>query len=165
MTKIAAIVITIIITGCTTINPYHPVIEPPTELSIGIMIDEALPITKAHDLLLYAQEHMWKTYQCKITYPWIQGWRRPGFTYKPIWTDVRHRPLMDADRLLVLVSRDWRDALWGMIFGEINGGVAKYDLKRGFVVAEIGSLNQILSFMFPKRMIIHEIQHMRGFTD
>lgn len=95
--------------------------------------------------------------------PWIRDWQRPAFSQKGITRDVAHRPLeAPCDRILALVGRDARDFVWGVLMPEILGAVETRTNTKGFVVAEVGSLNQVLTFASPQDAAVHEFYHMLG---
>ena len=82
-----------------------------------------------------------------IATPWIREWERPAFSQKGIIRDVARRPLTaPCDRILALVGRDARDFLWGVLMPEILGAVETRTNSKGYVVAQVGSLNQVLTF-------------------
>jgi len=95
--------------------------------------------------------------------PWIRPWERPAFSQKGITRDVAHRPLeAPCDRILALVGRDARDFLWGALMPEILGAVETRTNSKGYVVAEVGSLNQVLTFESPSGAAVHEFYHLLG---
>jgi hypothetical protein len=98
-----------------------------------------------------------------VTTPWIRAWERPAFSQKGITRDVARRPLTaPCDRILALVGRDARDFLWGALMPEILGAVETRTNSKGYVVAEVGSLNQVLAFQSPSGAAVHEFYHLLG---
>lgn len=98
-----------------------------------------------------------------VTTPWIREWERPAFSQKGITRDVARRPLTaPCDRILALVGRDARDFLWGALMPEILGAVETRTNSKGYVVAEVGSLNQVLTFQSPSGAAVHEFYHLLG---
>jgi hypothetical protein len=99
----------------------------------------------------------------QVKTPWIRGWERPAFSQQGITRDVAHRPLeAPCDRILALVGRDTRDFLWGALMPEILGAVETRTNTKGYVVAEVGSLNQVLTFESPSAAAVHEFYHLLG---
>ena len=99
----------------------------------------------------------------QVTVPWIRSWERPAFSQKGITRDVAYRPLeAPCDRILALVGRDARDFLWGALMPEILGAVETRTNSKGYVVAEVGSINQVLTFQSPASAAVHEFYHMLG---
>jgi hypothetical protein len=95
--------------------------------------------------------------------PWIKPWKRPAFSQKGITRDVARRPLeAPCDRILAFVGRDARDFLWGALMPEILGAVETRTNTKGYVVAEVGSLNQVLTFESPSGAAVHEFYHLLG---
>ena len=95
--------------------------------------------------------------------PWVRPWERPAFSQKGITRDVARRPLeAPCDRILALVGRDARDFLWGALMPEILGAVETRTNTKGYVVAEVGSLNQVLTFESPSGAAVHEFYHLLG---
>ena len=95
--------------------------------------------------------------------PWVRPWKRPAFSQKGITRDVAMRPLeAPCDRILALVGRDARDFLWGALMPEILGAVETRTNTKGYVVAEVGSLNQVLTFESPSGAAVHEFYHLLG---
>jgi hypothetical protein len=98
-----------------------------------------------------------------IATPWIREWERPAFSQKGITRDVALRPLTaPCDRILALVGRDARDFLWGVLMPEILGAVETRTNSKGYVVAQVGSLNQVLTFQSPSSAAVHEFYHLLG---
>jgi hypothetical protein len=99
----------------------------------------------------------------KVEVPWVREWQRPAFAQEGITQDVVHRRLeAPCDRLLALVGRDARDFVWGALMPEILGAVETRTNTKGYVVAETGSLNQVLSFSGPADGAVHEFYHLLG---
>lgn len=99
----------------------------------------------------------------QVTTPWIRPWERPAFSQKGITRDIAKRPLeVPCDRILALVGRDARDFLWGAVMPEILGAVETRTNTKGYVVAEVGSLNQVLTFQSPSGAAVHEFYHLLG---
>ena len=99
----------------------------------------------------------------RVTIPWIRAWERPAFSQKGITRDVARRPLTaPCDRILALVGRDARDFFWGALMPEILGAVETRTNSKGYVVAQVGSLNQVLTFQSPSSAAVHEFYHLLG---
>ena len=98
-----------------------------------------------------------------VVTPWIRAWERPAFSQKGITRYVARRPLkVPCDRILALVGRDARDFLWGALMPEILGAVETRTNSKGYVVAQVGSLNQVLTFQSPSGAAVHEFYHLLG---
>lgn len=154
------------LTGCTGIGPsgLRPDIDmgPSVELRICIYKDVNVSDQRVASIIAAIQKEF-AQYGLNIKVPDIKPWRRPSFDHQGILSDIAKRPLEPPfDRSLALVSRDVRDFLWGALLPEILGAVETRTHTKGYVVAEIGSLNQLLCFQSPQRAAVHEFYHMLG---
>jgi hypothetical protein len=154
------------LTGCTSIGPsgVRPDIDmgPNVELRLLIYKDVNISDKRAAGIIGAIQKEF-AQYGLIIKVPSIIQWQRPSFDHQGILRDIAKRPLEPPfDRSLALVSRDVRDFLWGSLLPEILGAVETWTHTKGYVVAEIGSLNQLLSFQSPQRAAVHEFYHMLG---
>ena len=76
---------------------------------------------------------------------------------------MARRPLeAPCDRLLALVGRDVRDFMWGLLLPEVLGAVETRTASKGYVVAEAGSFNQLLTLTTPGEAAAHEMYHLLG---
>jgi hypothetical protein len=154
------------LTGCTSIGPtgVQPDIDmgPNVELRLCIYKDVNVSNRRAAGIIAAIQKEF-AQYGLIIKVPSIKPWQRPAFDHQGILRDIVRRPLEPPfDRSLVLVSRDVRDLLWGSLLPEILGAVETVTHTKGYVVAEIGSLNQLLCFQSPQKAAVHEFYHMLG---
>ena len=154
------------LTGCTSIGPsgVRPDIDmgPNVELRLCIYKDVNISDQRAASIIAAIQKEF-AQYGLIIKVPNIIQWQRPSFDHQGILRDIAKRPLEPPfDRSLALVSRDVRDCLWGSLLPEILGAVETWTHTKGYVVAEIGSLNQLLSFQSPQSAAVHEFYHMLG---
>ena len=154
------------LTGCTSIGPsgVRPDIDmgPRVELRILIYKDVNVSDQRAASIITAIQNEF-AQYGLIIKVPSIKQWQRPSFDHQGILRDIVQRPLEPPfDRSLVLVSRDVRDFFWGSLLPEILGAVETITHTKGYVVAEIGSLNQLLSLQSPQSAAVHEFYHMLG---
>lgn len=113
--------------------------------------------------VLAAIQEEFAPYGLNVSVPWIRDWQRPAFSQQGITRDVARRPLeAPCDRVLAFVGRNVRDFLWGTVMPEILGAVELRTRTKGFVVVEMGSLNQLLTFSSPSDNAVHEFYHMLG---
>ena len=155
-------------TGCTAIPldqapPSNPAaFGPAMPLRVCVLRDIDLDQDAADRLLAVLRERF-SPYGLMLEFPWIRDWQRPAFRHAGIMKDVARRPLeAPCDRLLALVGRDARDFVWGALMPEILGAVETRTHAKGYVVAETGSLNQVLSFTSPHQAAVHEMFHLLG---
>jgi hypothetical protein len=135
---------------------------PSVELRICIYKDVDVSDQRAASIIAAIQKEF-AQYGLIIKVPSIRQWQRPSFDHQGILRDIAKRPLEPPfDRILVLVGRDVRDFLWGSLLPEILGAVETITHTKGYVVAKIGSLNQLLCFQSPQRAAVHEFYHMLG---
>ena len=154
------------LTGCTSIGPsgVRPDIDmgPNVELRLCVYKDVDISDQRAASIIAAIQKEF-AQYGLLIKVPGIKQWRRPSFEHQGILRDIVQRPLEPPfDRSLTLVSRDVRDFLWGSLLPEILGAVETRTHTKGYVVAEMGSLNQLLSFQSPQSAAVHEFYHLLG---
>jgi hypothetical protein len=124
--------------------------------------DDAVSDRRAAEIVSAIREEF-EPFGIHVDVPWIRPWQRPGFTSRDILEDIAYRPLEPpCDRLFVLVGRGFKDFLWGVLLPEMNGGVETLTMTKGFAVAELGSLNQLLTLKSPKGIASHEVYHFLG---
>ena len=134
----------------------------PVALRVSIFKDPAVSDERAKHIV-EALRKEFSPYGLDIQVADILNWKRPSFDHQGIINDIARRPLReDADRSLALVSRDIRDFLWGTLLPEALGAVETRTHTKGYVVAEMGSLNQLLTFQSPASAAVHEFYHMLG---
>lgn len=98
-----------------------------------------------------------------VKVPNIKAWERLSFKQEGILKDIAMRPLEPPfDRNLALVGRNMGDFFWGALLPEILGAVETMTHTKGYVVAETGSFNQLLTFQSPQHAAVHEFYHMLG---
>lgn len=130
------------------------------ELRICVLADESVTEDDARRLMAGVGEEFSK-FGLEITVPWVERWKRPAFLSEGIVVDVWLRTLdSPCDRLLALVGRHFGDFLFGLLGAEVLGAVDTVTYTRGYVVAETGSLNQLL--VRPSETAIHESYHLMG---
>ena len=154
--------------SCTTVGiPDKEAIQnidfgPPEELRICIYKDITISDKQAADIITALQQEF-SHFGLIIEVPWIKSWERPAYTGNEIMKNFVACPLdAPCDRLLALVGRNVKDFLWGMVMPEIHGAVEDVSMTKGFVVAEIGSVNQVMSMSSANRIAIHETYHLLG---
>jgi hypothetical protein len=152
--------------GCSTIavDPasYAGDTGPPVTLRLCLLKDEGISCKQAEAIIAAVTREM-ALWDIAVTVPWIREWRRPGFFNSAITRDVAAHPLeAPCDRILALVGRGFKDFAWGMLMPEILGAVESLTHTKGYAVARLGSLNQLLSLHSPADAAIHEIYHMLG---
>ena len=135
---------------------------PEAEICLCVYKDTGVSQESAQSILSAIREEF-APMGLNVKIPWIRDWERPAFSQKGITRDVAYRPLeAPCDRILALVGRDARDFLWGALMPEILGAVETRTNTKGYVVAEVGSLNQIMTFESPSSAAVHEFYHMLG---
>jgi hypothetical protein len=154
--------------SCTTVGiPDKEAIQnidfgPPEELRICIYKDINISDQQADDIITALQQEF-SHFDLIIEVPWIRPWDRPAYTGDEIMNNFAACPLeAPCDRLLALVGRNFTDFLWGIVMPEIFGAVEDVSMTKGFVVAEVGSLNQLVSMSSAGRIAIHEMYHLLG---
>jgi hypothetical protein len=156
------------LTACTTIGaPNHKALAridfgPEVAIRVGIYRDLAVSLERTH-AIIDALRKEFGPMGLRVEVAWIRDWQRPSFGHKGLIRDIATRPLEDScDRLLALVGRDARDFLWGTLMPEILGAVETRTNSKGFVVAELGSLNQLMTLQTPHKAAVHEFYHLLG---
>ena len=157
--------------GCTTVGLPVPGARsridfgPRATIRLCVLRDTGVSEATAQQLV-GAIDRAMDPYGIDVTAPWIRPWQRSAFFGEDILNgDIRRRPLEPpCDRLFALVGRNAADALWGLVLPETLGAVETTTHTRGFLVAQVASLNQLLSlsFSFPSRVAVHEFYHMLG---
>lgn len=155
--------------GCTSIGPTG---LPPeaSNIDLGLDVELRLCIYKDKNVsdrraasIIAAIQKEFAQYGLVIEVAAIKAWQRPGFMHRDILRDIARRPLEPPfDRTLALVGRDLRDFMWGILLPEVYGAVETWTHTKGYVVAEMGSLNQLLTFQSPHQAAVHEFYHMLG---
>jgi hypothetical protein len=154
--------------ACTTIGapghnptPRHD-LGPEVTIRLGIYRDVAVSMERTQSIVGAIQEEF-APMGLRVEVSWIRDWQRPSFGHKGLIRDIATRPLeAPCDRLLALVGRDARDFLWGALLPEILGAVETRTHSKGYVVAELGSLNQLMSLQTPHHAAVHEFYHLLG---
>lgn len=135
---------------------------PEEHFCICMYKDDAVSDGRAAEIISAIRKEL-EPFGIHVEVPWVRPWRRPGFTSREILEDIAYRSLEPpCDRLFVLVGRDLKDFLWGVFLPEMNGGVETVTMTKGFAVAELGSLNQLLTLKSPENIASHEIYHFLG---
>jgi hypothetical protein len=156
------------LTACTTIgapghNPSPPIdLGPEVAIRLGIYRDVAVSPARTQEII-HALQDEFAPLGLRVEVSWIRDWQRPAFGHKGLIRDIATRPLeAPCDRLLALVGRDARDFLWGVLLPEILGAVETRTHSKGYVVAELGSLNQLVGLQTPTHAAVHEFYHLLG---
>lgn len=156
------------LSGCSTVStvgnqlPDTPDYGPTVPLRVCVLRDVNLDPKDARGILASLKTHF-APYGLDLTFPRVQEWQRPAFRHSGILQDVARRPLeAPCDRLLALVGRDVRDFMWGLLLPEVLGAVETRTYSKGYVVAEAGSFNQLLTFTSPGEAAAHEMYHLLG---
>jgi hypothetical protein len=154
--------------GCTTVGVLNKEalknidFGPPEKLRLCIYKDDSISDKQAEEIIATLQKEF-SHFGIEIEVPWIRAWKRPAFTGYEILNNFASCPLESpCDRLLALVGRNFSDFLWGLTMPEVHGAVEDVSMTKGFTVAEIGSLNQILTMGSAARLAIHETYHLLG---
>ena len=170
MKKLLWLFTMIFLVGCSSIDTPSPelfstVSGPSEELRIGIYQDRELAMDETKAILSGIQIELLK-YGIRVNIPWIRPWTRPAFNSAGLIQSIVKLPLEDScDRILVIVGRNSEDFVWGLFLPEMLGGVENVTSTKGYVVGEVGSLNQAASGISPTEAAVHEIFHMLGCTD
>jgi len=166
--------------GCTTIGLHNPRalrhmdFGQPEEVRFCILLDEGVSKDYAEALLLAWNKTEGNKYNLFLRPVSFERHRRSGFTYGAILKDVMKIPLGEnCDRLIFFVGRSFGDILYGLaslnpyvplpeVLGAVNGETATH----GFVIASLGSPNQLLGellFLQSRQDVtIHELYHFLG---
>ena len=163
------VVVLAILVGCTSIGPTGLPPEmadfdlgPEVELRLCVFKDKDVSAKRADSIIIAIQKEF-AQYGLVVKVAAIKTWQRPGFMHRDILSDIARRPLEPPfDRTLALVGRDLRDFMWGTLLPEVYGAVETWTHTKGYVVAEMGSLNQLLAFQSPQQAAVHEFYHMLG---
>lgn len=135
----------------------------PEPLRIGIYVDRSIEGYRT-DKIIEALKTEFAPYGIKVEIPWIRPWERKGFRAYELMTNIAKLPLeFPCDRILVIIGRHAGDVAWGLFLPEILGAVEDVTRTKGYVVGEIGSINQVL--MTPTDTAVHEVYHMLGCED
>ena len=158
-----------VLPGCTSIGPTG---LPPeaSDIDLGPAVELRLCIYQDDDVsdkrtaaIFAAIRNEFSQYGLVIKLARIEAWKRPAFMHRDILRDIARRPLEPPfDRTLALVGRDMRDFMWGSVLPEVYGAVETWTHTKGYVVAEMGSLNQLLTLTSPHKAAVHEFYHMLG---
>ena len=165
---VGGLVLLAVLSACTSIGvplrsgPASHEFGPKMEICLCVYQDTGVS-DKTTQTILTAIREEFAPMGLQVTTPWIRPWERPAFSQKGITRDIARRPLeAPCDRILALVGRDGRDFLWGAVLPEILGAVETRTNTKGYVVAEVGSLNQLLTFQSPSGAAVHEFYHLLG---
>ena len=155
--------------GCTSMAPVAPQdvrgeAGQPVALRVCIYKDHNVSMGRVHKIAAALRKEF-APYGLDIQVSEVVEWERASFRHNGILKDIAQRPMpQSADRILALVGRDARDFLWGILLPEVLGAVETRTYTRGFVVAQLGSLNQLLAFQSPSAAAVHEFYHLLGCT-
>jgi hypothetical protein len=163
-----AVLILMGLAGCSTIGPTGALpggsdidLGPDVELRLCLYKDVDVSDKRATGIVKAIQQEF-AQFGLIIKVPSIREWERPSFKHKGILRDIATRRLEPPfDRNLVLVGRNMGDFLRG-IQPEIFCAVETWTHTKGFVVAEMGSLNELSSYKSPHRAAVHQFYHMLG---
>lgn len=135
---------------------------PRVELRVCVYKDVNVSDKRAASIIAAIQKEF-DQYGLIVNVPSIREWRRPAFSHEGILRDIAKRPLEPPfDRNFALVSRNAGDFAWGFLLPEVLGAVETRTHTKGYTVAEMGSLNQLLTFNSPHDTAVHEFYHMLG---
>lgn len=158
----------VLLSGCTTIGLKTDEgvskrdFDTQENLCVCIYKDNEVTNTKAQKIIAAIKKEF-NPYGISIHIPWVETWQRPGFTWREILTDLARRPLEEpCDRQFAIVGRNFGDFLWGVVMPEMHGAVDLHTMSKGFAVAELGSMNQLLTFKDSGHIAAHEIYHLLG---
>jgi hypothetical protein len=133
---------------------------PPLDLRVCFLAAPHVSVERVYQLV-DAVNQEFEPYAITVVVPWVQPWTRAGFTEESLIDDVARRPLpAPCDRLVALVDRNAGDFFWGLLLPEVLGAVEDVTNTHGYVVANVGSLNQV--FDDPGNTAVHEFYHLLG---
>jgi hypothetical protein len=155
--------------GCTRMGPSGVLpkaadLNPGPDVAVRVCMYQDVNVSDRQAAgIIAAIQKEFAPYGLIVHVPVVKPWRRPSFQVDGILRDIASRPLdPHVDRIFALVGRDVRDFLWGAVLPEVLGAVETRTHTKGFVVAEMGSLNQLLSFRSPAAAAVHEFYHLLG---
>lgn len=168
-TLIPVIAVLLLTAGCTSIAVDYTLVdgplaaaEDPVLLRVCVLKDTRISCDRT-DAIIAALTREMAHHGIAVSVPWIRDWQRPAFFESGITRGIAAYPLeAPCDRILTLVGRDYKDFAWGLLMPEVLGAVEQLTHTKGYVVAGIGSLNQLLSLRSPFAGAIHELYHMLG---
>ena len=153
--------------GCTSIGMRDELalanidFGPPETIQICVLREEGYISEDDADELMQAIRQEFDQYNIKVAVPLKQAWHRNGFDYMSIIEDLATYKLTSpCDRIFAFAGRHVSDFLLGLFGIEVLGAVEDDTRSRGFIFAEIGSINQI--FLPPKPAAVHEAYHLLG---
>jgi hypothetical protein len=171
MKKLWILLSLILFAGCSVIgHPPQRLIDegfsgPPEIVWVGVYRDRSVSEDTVVDIMK-SIKYEFKQYGLSVELSWLRPWDRKSLTMDGIILDIAQLPLeRDCDKIFVIVGREASDYIWGaLMLPEVFGGVETATRTRGYVVGEIGSLNQLFSGG-PKNCAIHEFYHLFGCDD
>ena len=158
-------ILAVTVSGCTTVGVNtreRATIDFGPPMTLNVCLLRAPGVTaQTVDGLLGSVNKEFSPYNIQVVVPWQRPWARAGFTSTSLFDDVARRDLEPpCDRLIALVDRNAGDFLWGLVMPEILGEVDEATHTRGYIVATVGSLNQM--FEPPSAATVHEFYHLLG---
>ena len=164
---LAGLVLVALLTGCTSLGAHDATalqrtdFGPPDTLRICVLLDdEDVSQTEAAQLMQVVNKEL-SLYNLRVDVPWYQHWHRPGHGGMKIIENLAGRKLTPpCDRMMALVGRDLGDFLIGLLGFEALGSVDTVTHTRGYVFAELESINQIITP--PSAAAVHETYHLLG---
>ena len=152
--------------GCSTLGVSVPGslaandFGPRQELRVCILREASVSEARARSLIA-GVNGAFAAYGIEVSVPWIRPWQRPGYRSEAIVGELASRPLEPpCDRLVALLGRPFSDVLLGLVVPETLGAVETATRTRGYVVANFGSLKQLLTP--PGLATRHEFHHLLG---
>ena len=133
---------------------------PPVQMRVCVLKAPGVTPQRVSDLV-GAVNTEFAPYGIQVVVPWMRPWARSGFTYRQLFDEVAARELEPpCDRLMAFVDRNVGDFLWSLAMPEVLGAVDDDTHTHGFVIANWGSLNQLIAS--PKTTTVHEFYHLLG---
>ena len=156
------------LSGCTTVGMHDPDayrnIDFGSQENLRICVYKDIKVSdeKVNRIIAGIKDELEK-YKLNVEIPWIRSTKRPAFSGQEILEHMAALPLEEpCDRLFFMVGRNLKDFLWGIALPEKLGAVETVTMTKGFVAAQYGSFNQLLSLTSPVKAAIHEAYHMLG---
>ena len=157
----------LLLAGCTSLGaPDETALArtdfgPVETLRVCVLLDEPKITQKTAAPLIASITQEFAKYNIQVTVPWYRSWHRPSGRGMAIIEALANEQLAPpCDRLLALVGRNFGDFLIGTLFADELGSVDTVTSTRGYVAADVSTLNQVL--VPPEAAVVHEAYHMLG---
>lgn len=166
--RIVLVLLLFLAPGCTTLGVDDAAARdavdygPPETIRLCILQDDTLGDMETTALITAIRQEM-APFGLIVEIPWVKPWKREGFDYIDILRAVAlaHPLTPPCDRIAAFIGRNAADIVWGaMLMPEVLGAVENVTRTRSFMIADFGSVNQLISS--PTSVAAHEFYHMLG---